>query len=61
MKQDNIDRIKYLLETPMDELEYQSGDDKLLKKVEKRVFSAIADKMLANPGKITFAQHKTVQ
>ena len=61
MKQANIDRIKYLLETDPDELVTQPGDMKLLRKMEKRVFELIAQKMLANPGKTTFAQHKTVQ
>lgn len=61
MKQANIDRVKYLLETPTDELEYQKGDEQLLKKIEKQVFKAIAEKMLVNPGKTTFAQHKTMQ
>lgn len=61
MKQATIDRIKYLLETPTDELEYKDGDAALLKKIEKRVFKAVAEKMLANPGKMTFAEHRTIQ
>jgi len=34
---------------------------KLLKKLEKRVFKAIAAKMLEAPGVTTFAQHRTIQ
>ena len=61
MKQANIDRIKYLLETNPEDLIYEPGDTKLLHKIEKRVFELIAQKMLANQSKITFAQHKTIQ
>lgn len=61
MKQENIDRAQYLLETPTEELEYLPGDAKLLKKIEARVFELVANKMLANPGKTTFAEHKTIQ
>lgn len=61
MKQANIDRIKYLLETDPEDLVSESSDMKLLKKMEKRVFELITERMLANPGKTTFAQHKTVQ
>lgn len=61
MKQANTDRIKYLLETNPEDLIYEPGDAKLLRKIEKRVFALVAAKMLANPSKITFAQHGTIQ
>ncbi len=61
MKQANVDRLKYLLETDPEDLVSQPGDMKLLRKAEKRVFELIAQKMLANPGKTTFAQHETIQ
>ena len=60
MKQANTDRIKYLLETNSEDLIYEPDDAKLLRKIEKRVFALAAAKMLANPGKITFAQHGTI-
>lgn len=34
---------------------------KVMKKLEKRVFAAIHEKMTATPGKITFAEHRTLQ
>ena len=61
MKQANIDRIKYLLETDPEDLVHEPGDMKLLRKIEARVFTLVAEKMLTNPGKTTFAQHKTIQ
>ena len=61
MKQANIDRVKYLLETDPEDLVYEPGDTKLLRKIEARVFKLVAAKMLANPGKTTFAQHGTIQ
>lgn len=61
MKQANTSRLKYLLETNPQDLIHEAGDAKLLRKIEKRVFALIAAKMLANPGKTTFAQHETIQ
>ncbi len=61
MKQANVDRLQYLLETDPEDLVMQPGDMKLLRKAEKRVFELIAQKMLSNPGKMTFAQHETIQ
>lgn len=61
MKQANIDRLEYLLGTDPEDQIPEPGDMKLLKKTKKRVFELIAEKMLADHGKTTFAQHKTVQ
>jgi hypothetical protein len=61
MKQATIDRIKYLLETDSEDLVEEPGDMKLLRKMEKRLFELITEKMLATPGKTTFAQHGTIQ
>jgi len=48
-----------------DWLDGKVTDDDLTKKevkwLEKRVFKAIAAKMLATPGKIVFCQHETLQ
>jgi hypothetical protein len=61
----NEDNIKAWVEQGMpddfESLEKFGITDKQIRKLEKRVMSAVAAKMLANPDKITFAQHKTIQ
>jgi hypothetical protein len=61
----NEDNIKAWVEQGMpddfESLEKFGITDKQIRKLEKRVMTTIANKMLAEPGKTVFTPHKTIQ
>jgi len=62
MKQKAIDAIELWFAGDLTDSELAEVlTRKQLQSLQEQVLSAIASKMLANPGKITFSEHRTLQ